>query len=207
MKLINLSLLSLTVLLIFSFSKSSSTTELKLGNKYPGYVETNSGEKIEGYIWCGDMADNQKSCHFYANETDRKPVKKYKPDELKSYKISDVLYRTINYSGGLMNKPLRFLKVSIDGELTMFTFYDESSVPYGQERKTTEVYFKWHDKNFPNPITNEKFAMNFAKKMSEYLADYEELSKKIANKEKGYRLVNMYEIFDEYNKWYKANNQ
>lgn len=48
--------------------------------------------------------------------------------------------------------------------------------------------------------------MGFKKKMSEYVNEYEELAKKIANKEKGYKVFNINKIIDEYNAWYmKAN--
>jgi hypothetical protein len=43
--------------------------------------------------------------------------------------------------------------------------------------------------------------------MSEYVEDYSELSQKIANKEKGYRLLDMYSIIEEYNNWYAANHE
>ena len=48
--------------------------------------------------------------------------------------------------------------------------------------------------------------VRFAKQMSEYISDYEELAKKVKNKEKGYRLLSMMEIIEEYNEWYEENN-
>lgn len=193
---------------IYSFLtvNAKAEDELKYGYKYPGYVIMNSNDTIYGYIKFNDVVKNQKKCEFYQNEMDKKPTKVYTTKELKGYLVSNTLYKTINYSGGLLSKPLRFLKVSIDGELTMFVFYEEGTVPYNTARKETMVYYKWHDKNFPKPITNDKFGFSFANKVSEYVADNKELSNKVKNKEKGYRLINLYEIIDEYNTWYAANN-
>lgn len=40
--------------------------------------------------------------------------------------------------------------------------------------------------------------------MSEYVSDYAELSKKILDKEKGYGLLKILDIIDEYNTWCKT---
>lgn len=196
----------LVFLLLTSFVNVGAADDLVIGNKYPGYIIKNSDDTIYGYIRYGNVVDNQKKCQFFTNETDKKPSKVYTTKELKGYLVSNTLYKTINYSGGLMSKPLRFLKVDKDGELTMFVFYEEGSVPYNVERKETIVYYKWHDKNFPKPVTNEKFGFSFAKKMSEYVADNQVLSEKIIKKEKGYGLLHIYDIIDEYNKWYSDNH-
>jgi len=191
---------------ILAFSNTVKAEELRNGYKYPGYIIQNNYDTIYGYIKYSDVVRSQNKCEFYKNENDKKPFKKYKPKELKGYLISDVLYKTINYSGGLMSKPLRFLKVNTEGELTIFTFWEEGSIPYNREREQTAVYFKWHDKKNVKPITNSKFAFSFAKKMSAYVADNKELSKKVRNKEKGYNLLHLYDIINEYNEWYAAKN-
>ncbi len=195
--------------IIISFlvlAKTGSASELIIGDKYPGYIIKNNNDTLYGYIRYGNVVNNQKKCEFFTHETDKKPTKVYKPKELKAYLISDVLYRTINYSGGLLSKPLRFLLVIKDGELTLFLFYEEGSVPYNQERESDMVYYKWHDSKYPKPLTNEKFGFNFSKRMSAYVADDKELSQKVLNKEKGYGLIHIYDIIDEYNAWYIENN-
>ena len=45
-----------------------------------------------------------------------------------------------------------------------------------------------------------------AKKISKLVEDYPELSSKIANKEKGYGIMNMASIADEYNLFWKGKN-
>ena len=53
----------------------------------------------------------------------------------------------------------------------------------------------------------QDFAIGFAKKMSAFVADDEELSKKVADKEKGYGMLQIDAIVDEYNTWYKTNKK
>ncbi|MCK5856162.1 MAG: hypothetical protein KAG64_01660 [Bacteroidales bacterium] len=207
MKLFKKIALILIILSFTSISKTISADGLTIGYKYPGYIIKNKGDTLYGYIRYSNVVNNQKKCEFFINETDKKPAKVYSPKELTAYLVSDVLYRTINYSGGLFSKPLRFLKVVKDGELTLFIFYEEASVPNNEERAQTMVYYKWRDSKYPKPLTNEKFGFNFSKKMSAYVADYKELSQKILKKEKGYGLVHLYDIIDEYNAWYIINNQ
>ena len=206
MKLISRVSVVLIIISSFAFTNTVSADELVVGDKYPGYIIKNNNDTVYGYIRYGGVVNSQKKCEFYTNETDRKPTKVYSPKELKAYLLSDVLYRTINYSGGLLSKPLRFLLVLKDGELTVFKFYSEGSVPYNEEREEKMVYYKWHDPKNPKPVTNEKFGFNFSKKMSAYVADDKELSRKILKKEKGYGLIHIYDIIDEYNAWYIENN-
>ncbi len=44
--------------------------------------------------------------------------------------------------------------------------------------------------------------LGFKKKMSAHVADYPELSKKIAKKERGYGVMGLVPIVQEYNAWY-----
>ena len=49
------------------------------------------------------------------------------------------------------------------------------------------------------PKTNDYFALGFAKKMAEYISDNDVLSSKVKNKEKGYKMLQILKIIDEYN--------
>jgi hypothetical protein len=52
-----------------------------------------------------------------------------------------------------------------------------------------------------------EYLMKFKKAMSEYLSDYPEIAKKIANKEAGYAYGNLEKIIAEYNAWYLKNHR
>lgn len=168
-----------------------------IGKIYPGFYVTNNNDTVAGYFEHGSPTGNQKKCRYYVNEMDKKPTKEFGPDDIKSYKVADKLYRSINYSGGLLNKPLRFNLVTKDGAITEFTFYSEDGAA-----KPEGVYHKPNDPNNNKPQPISYFALGFAKKVSEYVSDYPELAAKVSGKEKGYGMLNLLAIFDEYNTWY-----
>jgi hypothetical protein len=191
--------------LVFSIAKSQryepdwSGKVYMTGRVYPGFYVTNANDTINGYFMHDDKKGNQKKCRFYTNEMDKKPASEFKPEDIKSYKVGDKLYRTLNYSGGLLNKPLRFLLVTNDGGITEFVFYSEDAATEAQG-----VFHKPKDPAHNDPITYAYFGLGFAKKLSDYISDYPALSQKVSGKEKGYGLLNLLAIIDEYNVWYAA---
>ncbi|MBL7730246.1 MAG: hypothetical protein JNM88_03645 [Chitinophagaceae bacterium] len=192
------------VLLIVTFNTAMAQPDWSgkvyvIGKIYPGFYVTNANDTVYGYFEHGSQVSGQKRCKYYTNEMDKKPTKEFGPEDIKGYKVADKLYRSINFSGGLTSKPLRFNLVSKDGAITEFTFYSEDG------NATAEpVYQKPHDPNFTKPVQISYFALGFAKKVSEYVADYPALAAKVSGKEKGYGMLNLLAIFDEYNAWYAA---
>jgi len=174
----------------------------QVGKIYPGYYVTNTRDTVFGYFMHDNQKGNQKKCRFYANEMDKKPSQEFKPEDIKSYKVGDKLYRTLNYSGGLLNKPLRFLLVTNDGAVTEFVFYSEDG-----EMAAQPLFHKPFDPLHFDPTPLSSFALGYAKKLSEYLSDYPALAKKISDKEKGYGVLNILAVIDEYNAWYAANKK
>lgn len=169
----------------------------QVGKIYPGFYVTNANDTVQGYFMHGTQAGNQKKCSFYTNEMDRKPSKEFKPEDIKSYKVADKLYRTINFSGGLNNKALRFNLVTKDGGITQYVFYSEDGSATAEP-----VFHKPNDANNNKPLQMGYFALGFAKKLGEYVSDYPELAAKVTGKEKGYGMLNLLAIIDEYNEWY-----
>jgi hypothetical protein len=176
----------------------------KIGVIYPGYYVTNTGDTVNGYFLHGNKQQNQLRCDFYKAETNNKPDAKFFPADISSYKVGDKLYRTVAYSGGLLQKPLRFLLVVKDGGISEFKFYSEDPTTPTEE---TTVYYKANDPDNTKPMSLQDFGLGFAKKMSAFVSDNEELSKKVADKEKGYGMLQIDAIIDEYNTWYKTNKK
>lgn len=195
----------------------------QVGKKYPGYVITKDGDKVKGFIKAGKRCStngmgnsNQNFCAFYSNEGDKKPSAKYKPKDIQGYAIADKVYESINYSGGLMKKPNFNLIVkegaiktyewysTVEGFLTISRQTGESDKDFDARRFNTKIIFA---KTKDNPIAHSSMLLKFSKKMSELVSENKELSTKVANKEKGYKLFSMFKIIEEYNVWAEENKK
>lgn len=187
-----------------------STDVYKYGEDYPGYVITQEGEKIEGFIRYRNRYVMQNDVIFFKTKGDKKSKVKYKTSDLKEYMVADKLYHCINYSGGLLSKPIRANLVVNEGCIMEYVWYDRADNHATMQRGAQEseedffrrmyppktVYYKEGDEQ---PVTTDYFGLKFAKKMSEYVSKNEELSKKVLNKEKGYKMLNLLDIIAEYN--------
>jgi hypothetical protein len=189
----------------------------KVGKKYPGYVITSDGDKVQGFIKAGSRCStngmgnsNQNFCAFYTNENDKKPTAKYKPKDIKGYMIADKVYESINYSGGLMKKPNFNLIVkdgaiktyewysTVDGFMTISRQTGESDVDYDKRRYSTKIIFA---KTPETPMAHSSLLLKFSKKMAALVSENKELATKVTNKEKGYKMLSMFAIIAEYNEW------
>lgn len=202
-------------------SKADWSPEIyQVGKMYPGYIIKLEGDTIHGFIKAdsrcsinGIGSSNQNTAAFYLNESDKKPAAKYKPDEIKGYKIADKVYESINYSGGLLKKP-NFNLVVEDGTIRLYEWYatvenynsimkqsGETWQQFDARRFTTNLIIS---KDPKEPIEFGMLGLSYAKKMPLLIQDNPEMAKKVANKEKGYTVINVFEVIKEYNKWAAA---
>jgi hypothetical protein len=193
------------------FGQDWSSDIYRVGEKYPGYIIKNDGTKIEGYIEAHPRAaatpfgnDNQTIVTFYSDPKNKKTKIEYKPEDLKEYMVADKHYVSMNYSGGLMAKPVRFLLVKKEGRIKTCIWYEWASLNSDGTNVYTEkeIFQKGDEK----PIELTSFLMGYVKKMSELVKEYPEMVKKINDKEKGYGMLNIEKIIAEYNEWYAKNN-
>lgn len=189
----------------------------QVGKIYPGYIIKLDGDTIQGFLkadnrcsYNGIGSSNQNLAQFYTSPADKKPVAKYKPTDIKGYKIADKVYESINYSGGLFKKP-NFNLVVEEGTIRIYDWYStvenfasvrmqtgESIEAYDARRFETK---KIVAKDPTEPIELSFLGLSFAKKMPPMIADNEELARKVADKEKGYTFLRIYEVIREYNEW------
>lgn len=187
------------------------------GKMYPGYVIDSKGKKIEGHIKAGNRVANEKKVAFYSDPKNKKSKVIYKSQDLKEYMIADKLYKCIPYSGGMSGKAIRGNLVVKEGGITEYRWYSYAEGYLTMVRLSTETDEQWWARYYEEdvvfqigdekPMAASALQLGFAKKMSKFIASYPELSKKVAAKEKGYKLLKMYDIIDKYNKWYAENNK
>lgn len=192
----------------------------QVGKMYPGYIIQLDGDTVKGFLKAdtrcsvgGIGTSNQNQAAFYLNESDKKPAAKYKPDAIKGYMIADKLYESITYSGGLLKKP-NFNLVIAEGAIRTYEWYSTVDGYMSLVSQSGETWKQFDDRAYEvktiiakdptAPIEFGMLGLQFAKKMPEIISDNEELARKVANKEKGYKMFNIYSVIDEYNKWAAA---
>ena len=188
-----------------------------VGQKFPGYVVTNAGEKLSGLIVYQPphkMVDHVK---FYP-DTNPEKMTKYEAEELKAYFVKKMLWESLEDRDYLVLKKNNqyfnsFCLVVKKGCISIYESYIFGFI--GNEIKQNERGETVNEISL-NPVQDvqhfmikgedkKKVSMKdtrflfFAKGMSKFLADDPELAQKIKNKEKGYRRIHMYRIIDEYN--------
>lgn len=186
----------------------------KFGKVYPGYIVKLSGDTVRGFVEHQTRSENQNKCNFYTDPNDKKSKVTYKADDIKGYMVGDKIYRSINYSGGLIAKPIRFNLLLEDGHLVRYMWYnkEDMNVRMGNETeydfdKRINTEKQVYKKGDEQPFDHDKFALRWGKVMSALVADYKELADKITNKEDGYGFTKHYDIIKEYNEWYAKNNK
>ena len=178
---------------------------------YPGYIISLSGDTTRGYVEHGNRTSNQKTCIFYPDAS-KKDKQKYKASEINGYGVADKHYRSIPFTGGLMGKPMGFVLLAKPGRVSQFIYYSKKDMigimtktetigEYEERIHTDEIVWQKLDEK---PFQQGELILGFAKKISKLLSDYPELAAKVENKEKGYGLLNIYDIMDEYNAWWAA---
>jgi hypothetical protein len=190
----------------------------QVGKKYPGYIIRMSGDTIFGFVEAnlrcspsGIGKSNQSHCIFYLSETDKKPEGKYTPKEIKEYLIADMVYRSLELTGIGKNMSFCVLVkdahmseykhyITKDGYATMSKGSGESQEEFDARRFTINTYH--HRPGIKAFMLDDLALGGFAKKLALAIADYPELAKKVADKEKGYRLDKFYDIIKEYNEYF-----
>jgi hypothetical protein len=181
---------------------------------YPGYVITNAGDTLKGYVVHGDRTQNQNKVVFYSDINDKKSKKEYKPADLKGYHVGDKEYRTIQYSGGLLKKPLNFILVKTDGKIATYAHYTKQEGFIIQVRKNGETDQEYDERVCEEEVLFRKgddeliklssFLLNFKKNMEKLISDHPALYAKVQNGEKGYGKLNVLDIIKEYNETFPS---
>ncbi|MBN2173267.1 MAG: hypothetical protein JW731_03995 [Bacteroidales bacterium] len=194
---------------------------VQLWTNYPGYIVTWENDTVYGFIKLSNLVNNQKKAMFYKNADDADPVEKYKPKDIKAFKVGPREYESYKYHVTNETKGFHFFLKVIEGPICMFKWYFE---PESRQQERVEIdeddvlnskidlsfneadlssndFMKKQDGEFVC-LSSLKFGTNFKKNMSEYVSDFPELAEKIASKEEGYRSIDREKIILEYNEWF-----
>ena len=200
----------LFIALTASQAQDWSSDVYRSGELYPGYIIDATGKKSEGFIKMQNRYTMQNEVLFYTDKDDKKSKQDLKTKDLKEYKVADKLYHCINYSGGLSGSAIRANLVVKEGCIMEYVWYNRAENWAIMQKGASETEEEFMARMYPavmvymkpgdeKPRSLDYFGLKFADKMSEYVADNKDLAKKVADKEKGYGMLNIQAIIAEYN--------
>lgn len=166
----------------------------KVGNFYEGYIIKTDGSKERGYIYYDDESIRYEKVVFKKEQKGKK--ERFKPKDIAGYKVADQVYHTVQFQD-IPFKNTKFLLLQKEGCLSMYSYRTLSDGAW-----STVMILKNDDK----AINTQNFILGYADKMAEMVKDDTRLADKIKNKEKGYSLLNIEAIVDEYNANCKKQN-
>jgi len=225
----------LFLLLFCSFSLMTSGQDfknVKLWTLYPGYVVTKENDTIRGYLMLKNLINNQDKVFYYKDmNTPKDDAVKYKPKDLKAYKVGPRYYASFKFRPSVSTysandaRAYHFILRVIDGPFKLYRWYYETIEKSKSRVKTdkehplnTAVDLSFNEDELSHitlgrkldgeliDFNSTKYLVGFKKNMSKLVSDYPELAKKIANKEEGYRHGDIEKIIKEYNEWYLKNH-
>ena len=201
--------------ILFSLCVSAQYVKYNIqdaGVSKEGYVVKANYDTLKGYIYVNEPHYMEYSIDYQKNSSSGNSI--FRPSDLISYVTKgaigrEVLWVSTQYSG-LEHPPEEsyagkmedaFLNAVVIGPISIYTYYNYKEG--GNPERTTTQYMQLPDKSV---IDISGLLLGFAKKMPDYVADYEDLANKISKKEKGYKLGNLNDIAREYNSWYIENH-
>ncbi len=190
-------------LLIMLFSTSAFA---KKGDKVPGYVVLENGDRLEGQVIIGSITDNETKVSFIKEGTNKK--KTYKPKDLVSYGYQETemddlgkpVVNWVHYDRMKVDYPPKifasktvFVEREIDGEITLYCYY----VEVRNDPKQPYRYY-YYLKNAEGEITKVE-RDNFSKMSKDMFEEYTALTDRVGQKDFEYR--NLDRMVRDYNYW------
>lgn len=158
-----------------------------IGKKVDGYYVTKDMEKHEGKILYQAPEIMHDQNKYLVTYDEHGTKKNWSKGEIEAFYVAGQLYIftgefwDIMIEEGAIRRLGRVVKNSSTGEYVTADLIQKVGI---------------------SPENTASLAFGFKNKMSELVEENKELSKKVKNREKGYRLMQMDDIIDEYNQWY-----
>ena len=181
------------LLFIPGLAQEGKINKEKFGEHLEGFIIKPDGKKMTGEFLYAHPVEMSKQVMFNGTI--------YQPDQLKEFFVDGNHWISVNE-----NKKQQFAVCARYGAITVYqTLSYPEGVEYGDDNTPWETV-TYQKKLDEERVATAGFLIGFKKKMSEYVSDYPEMAKKIEKKEKGYGMMNHYQIVDEYNAWYMEQN-
>lgn len=158
-----------------------------IGKKVDGYYVTKDMEKHEGKILYQAPEIMHDQNKYLVTYDEHGTMREWSKGEIEAFYVANQLYIftgefwDIMIEEGAIRRLGRVVKNSGAGEYVTADLIQKVGI---------------------SPENTASLAFGFKNKMSELVEENKELSKKVKNREKGYRLMQMDDIIDEYNQWY-----
>ena len=194
-----------TLLTVFSLLLSFTLTAKK-GDKVPGYIVFENGDKIDGTVIIGSITDNEVKVVFFEIGKNRKST--YKPTDITAYGYEETLIddlglevkKWVHYDRFKVDYPPKifasttvFMEREVEGEVSVYCYYVEVR---NDPKKPYRYYYYLKDQNGAiEKVERESFA-NVARSV---FKDYTALSERIGKKSFEYR--NLDRMVRDYNYW------
>lgn len=166
----------------------SQEDPFRLFQFYDGYIVHHDGTTERGFIQYLDETDRYEKVVFQKDKDGKK--QKYKVVDLDGYMVAETRYKALEFDD-IIGKTRKFVVITDEGCINSY-FYRV----LGDDGVWSGMTIFETDKM---TVNSQKFALSFSKKMAELLADDPELAARVANKEKEYGMLKMYDIVAEYN--------
>ncbi len=161
--------------------------DYKISNFYEGYIIKKDGTKERGYIMYNDESVRYEKVIFKKELKGKK--ESYKPKDIAGYKVADQTYHAVQYKD-IPFKNNKFLLLVKDGCLKQYALRTLNNGAWD----TTMIL-----QNDEEAVNTQTFIIGYADKMANMVKNDKELAAKIKSKAKGYSILNMEAIVDEYN--------
>lgn len=122
------------VLMVVPLIGQENESPLKPRSLYQGFVVTTNGDTTYGYIMFMTVIANQFNVQIYHQQSDKKPFAKYKPKDLRCYKVGDIHYVSVPFAGKGFSRNKSFMIRLAYGPVSLYEwYYDESLMLDSQE--------------------------------------------------------------------------
>ncbi|MEM7105530.1 MAG: hypothetical protein AAF502_20500 [Bacteroidota bacterium] len=175
---------------------TSTISHAQTTNFVNGYVVTTEGDTLKGLLRKYRYSAKPSTVAIFQDKTGKKT--KYKPKDLISYKVGTDKYETKIYSRPGLSPIVAFMKVVIEGHLTLYSqAYQSASMPIGPNPIPggTDIQESYYLEKQGYPLFFVK-KMKFRKEIASYISDSESTINRMNEEKMKYTdlrtIVNMY---------------